>query len=195
MLSKLKVPSEPILIDSCFLANLVLVALSFDRVLALWTPVFYFQRSKPSHALITTIILQIFSMVCTVPTLTFFKVQYKVCGIFNFDLLSEEMMYIFVDIQAVGLMLLLPLLCIVTFNAMVVYKVRHRMQSTMSKKDRDITVSLIFVSAAFFVNMTITCVSLLLVFNNRSIDLSTRNLLNWVKVTKLYLTEHSADLN
>ncbi|XP_075261156.1 uncharacterized protein LOC142352882 [Convolutriloba macropyga] len=64
---------------------------------------------------------------------------------------------------------------------MVVYKVRHRMQSTMSKKDRDITVSLIFVSAAFFVNMTITCVSLLLVFNNRSIDLSTRNLLNWVK--------------
>ncbi|XP_075262404.1 uncharacterized protein LOC142354001 [Convolutriloba macropyga] len=58
-------------------ANLVLVALSFDRVLALWTPVFYFQRSKPSHALITTIILQIFSMVCTVPTLTFFKVQYK----------------------------------------------------------------------------------------------------------------------
>ena len=90
-------------------------------------------------------------------------------------------MFQFVNVFVLGFILSVPLLCIVTFNGMVVYKLQNRM-STMTKKDRDITVSLVFVSVAFFVNMMITCVSLVIVFNSKTVDDSTRNLLNWLKV-------------
>ncbi len=134
--------------------------LSCDRVLALWTPIAYREHSSAKIAIVATLLVHLLVAFMCFPTVILFEVEDEVCGIFNLDFLGEKWTLWYINITVFGFLFGLAFVAMFISNCLVVYKLRNRM-STLSRNDRDVSVSLIVVSAAFFVNNFATAVGVI----------------------------------
>ena len=133
-----------------FAANYILAFLTIDRVLALWVPVNYKMYGKSSIAVGTTILVECVSAFVCIPVLTIYDLHEDECSMIGKDILTENQRHAYVIwIVLVGL-IGVPFLSILTSNILIVYKLR-RMEGKVSRKEREITISLVLVSICFLV--------------------------------------------
>ena len=107
-------------------ANYMLMMLSIDRVIAVWFPIFYYQNSKPSYALMTSVVIVFISSVVTLPSANLYGIQNGVCSIVNFDWLTPEQADLFLLVAGFGLLLFIPLMGIFVANILIIWKLRGR---------------------------------------------------------------------
>ncbi len=143
-----------------YAANYTVFLLSFDRVFALWTPIAYRQHSNAKVAIVATVVVHILVGVLCFPTAILFEVDGDACGIYNLDFLGEKWTLWYVNITVFGFLFGLAFVSMFISNCLVIYKLRNRM-SSLSSNDRDVSISLIVVSAAFFVNNFATAVGVI----------------------------------
>ncbi|XP_075262433.1 mesotocin receptor-like isoform X2 [Convolutriloba macropyga] len=137
-------------------SNYILIALSFDRVLALWMPVFYYRTVKAHHALITCVSVLVSSLV--INSHLFYYFELNPVGVCRFDV-SKDYTDLRTAVYTFTLTLVVPVVSVVASNVAIVWKLRrNQKESTVAKdsnqkKDREITISLIFLSVLFILNM------------------------------------------
>ena len=165
----------------CISANLILVALSFDRVIALWLPVYYFQNARESIAVITSISIHVVIALLLLPIWSWFEVHDNTCSFVNFDLMNEQLSLLTSQVYNFGLSVTVPVVCLVTCNTLVIYKLRNRM-SVMSQRDREISVSLVLVSTAFTILLAATFLTVHFQHNSTTVEASTKDLFGHIKV-------------
>ena len=149
--------------------------------MALWMPIYYFQKINGSTAVITSIVIQVVVSLLLLPIWSWFQIQDNLCTLANFDLLNEQLSSVLLPVYIFGLSMALPVVCLFTCNALVIYKLRNKM-SVMSERDREISVSLVLVSAAFAVNMGIAFTSVHFQYNSTAVSASTKYLFGEIRV-------------
>ena len=164
------------------------MALSFDRVMALWYPVYYYQNAKKSTAVITSIAIHVVIALVFLPLWSWFQIQDNICTLSNFDLLNEQVSYVILLVYTFVLSMALPVVCIVVSNALVIYKLRNRM-SVMSERDREISVALVLASATFTVIIVASLLTVHFQHNSTNVDASTKNLMGKLKVIMFWLVK------
>ena len=86
-----KIPNETCLFN-LISANYILLALSVDRLVAVWKPHVYKAKSNPKHAYYTTFVLALFAILCCAPTFVVIGLEGEDCfaGEHANDILPDE---------------------------------------------------------------------------------------------------------
>ncbi|XP_075241795.1 uncharacterized protein LOC142336768 isoform X3 [Convolutriloba macropyga] len=179
-------------------ANFMLVALSMDRVLAVWAPIAYFQRAKRSYALAVALSIPTFAFVISAPTAVIVDIKDDYCIARGYEA--------YIGLLTLVVMLLLPTVTVMVTTLAIVCKIRsvaNSMVTTNSNKDeknakednaglpakqaekelqrkkreRDMTLSLLFLSVGFLINMGMASVLVVLGTGNYGFDQSVASLL------------------
>ncbi|XP_075249466.1 somatostatin receptor type 2-like [Convolutriloba macropyga] len=164
------------------ISNFCLAGLSFDRLLAVWVPVKYYQKSKPKYALGACIAVVVATCIFCIPMIFRFGLS-PPRGLCDFDsstLLAE----IYVQSNILGFMFLIPIALVGGSSVAIVFKLKQTSKTSAAaantssrKKEREITLSLVLLAAFFTVNMLLGSISLILTTGRYVTDFSTEFLL------------------
>ncbi|XP_075241873.1 uncharacterized protein LOC142336819 [Convolutriloba macropyga] len=178
----------------------MLVALSMDRVVAVWAPIAYFQRAKRSYALVVSIAIPIVAFIISSPTALIVDIEDNYCIARG----SEA----YIGLLTLVVMLLLPLVTVMVTTLAILCKMRSVANSMAAnddknenttnnnagnsvavrnkqaekelqrkKRERDMTMSLLFLSVAFLLNMSVASALVILGTGSYGFEPDVNNLL------------------
>ncbi|XP_063718150.1 somatostatin receptor type 1-like [Symsagittifera roscoffensis] len=133
-------------------AGYVLLAAAFDRLIAIWKPIWYKQKSKPKRAIIASLAIWIVLGLSMLPIFFEYGLDENYC---NFDdtnpwhFLHDWTFSVYYEFIFIG-GYILPGLSMVFVNALIIYKLRHK-STSVSRKDREMTLCLIIVCVSFLI--------------------------------------------
>ena len=162
----------------------MLLAAAFDRLIAIWKPIWYKQKSKPKRAIIASLAIWIVLGLSMLPIFFEYGLDENYC---NFDdtnpwhFLHDWTFSVYYEFIFIG-GYILPGLSMVFVNALIIYKLRHK-STSVSRKDREMTLCLIIVCVSFLI-----CLSGLGIMARLSLVFadskpSEANLINYVRVS------------
>ncbi|XP_075246195.1 type-1 angiotensin II receptor-like isoform X2 [Convolutriloba macropyga] len=131
-------------------AGFVLLATAFDRMIAISKPIWYQQNSTPHRAKITSISIWAVVGLSMLPNFFEYDLNGSYCN-FVYDnslgILNNLQFAIYYEVIFYG-GFILPPVAMVFINIVIVYQLKRKSE-TVSRRDREVTISLVVVSLCF----------------------------------------------
>ncbi|XP_075248274.1 uncharacterized protein LOC142341239 [Convolutriloba macropyga] len=161
----------------------ILTATAFDKIFALFKPVWYKQNSTPRVANTISTLIWIIIAILTFPIFLEYDLQDSYCNFLTnpWSLFSEYMGFLTVYLFLTGV--LMPISAAGIANLVIIVKLRQKTLS-VSRSDREVTVSLLVVSISFFICQMINAYFSIAVISAADTDPSLAMFYNYAKVNQ-----------